>query len=683
MFGGFQMLQINKIKILITTVNGDYGFEESFIPGINFIASENNTCGKSSILESIYYCLGLEEIIGGKGDKVLTPVFKNTIEDGDKNFSVLESGIYLEINNGDEPITIFRAVKMQNRDSKLITVYHCELESINSIDTSFEDFYVHMQNSATNQNGFHSFLEKYLGLNLPFVFTFDDSSRKLYLQLIFSSMFIEQKRGWFDILSGMPYLGVKDSKKRVLEFILGLDALYYEQRKNQLHSFEYSIKDEWYQAVQDINLYANRENCNVLDLPNNPQIIEEKDQFRFHLVMNGEDHNSVPIKEYIEKLQKDFDNMKTKKPKVLDNFDELQIELQKTDDSIKEIEDKINKEKLRLHSELGQVEILIKNLDILNMDISNNKDAAKLRNLGANVNCQSSNNLCPVCHQSIPDSLFPNFTLPEMSIEENIRHLNAQKNILEYSYGSHHNIIEKIKNNIRILESNLFNLRKLARSIRNDLLSVDSEYSEAIVQKRLQVINEIENLNKLNMYVENKEGVLKSLSEKWSKYLKEKDRFPENRLSDMDQIKLKTLKDYFISNLSNYGYKSISDFNNISISEETYIPIYQNFDMKFDSSASDNIRAIWAYTFSLLQTSAELEGNHQKILIFDEPAQHSIVVNDMKSFFQSIINFKSVCQVFIGLTIKDIETKKAIESLDKEKYKLILIKSKAFNKIEN
>jgi hypothetical protein len=29
MFGGFQMLQINKINILITTVNGDYGFEES------------------------------------------------------------------------------------------------------------------------------------------------------------------------------------------------------------------------------------------------------------------------------------------------------------------------------------------------------------------------------------------------------------------------------------------------------------------------------------------------------------------------------------------------------------------------------------------------------------------------------------------------------------------------------
>lgn len=54
------MLQINEIKINIYTNNGTYGFHENFAEGLNFILSYDNTCGKSSVLSAIYYCLGLE-----------------------------------------------------------------------------------------------------------------------------------------------------------------------------------------------------------------------------------------------------------------------------------------------------------------------------------------------------------------------------------------------------------------------------------------------------------------------------------------------------------------------------------------------------------------------------------------------------------------------------------------------
>lgn len=80
----------------------------------------------------------------------------------------------------------------------------------------YEDMYVHMRNSATNIKGFHTFLEKFLHLDLPLVPATDGNQRKLYLQLIFSCMFIEQKHGWGDIFSGIPILGIKDSKKRVI-----------------------------------------------------------------------------------------------------------------------------------------------------------------------------------------------------------------------------------------------------------------------------------------------------------------------------------------------------------------------------------------------------------------------------------------------------------------------------------
>ena len=41
------MLRINRLRVEINTVNGVYGIDESFNEGLNFVASKENTCGKS------------------------------------------------------------------------------------------------------------------------------------------------------------------------------------------------------------------------------------------------------------------------------------------------------------------------------------------------------------------------------------------------------------------------------------------------------------------------------------------------------------------------------------------------------------------------------------------------------------------------------------------------------------
>ena len=69
------MIQIKRLRVEIKTTNGVYGIDETFKSGLNFIASTDNTRGKSSVLAAIYYCLGLEQILGGVGGigpKVLT-----------------------------------------------------------------------------------------------------------------------------------------------------------------------------------------------------------------------------------------------------------------------------------------------------------------------------------------------------------------------------------------------------------------------------------------------------------------------------------------------------------------------------------------------------------------------------------------------------------------------------------
>ena len=73
------MLKINRLQVKIVTEQVIYGIDEQFHEGLNFLASDDNTCGKSSVIEAIYYGLGFEEIIGGKGEKVLTSAYKTFI----------------------------------------------------------------------------------------------------------------------------------------------------------------------------------------------------------------------------------------------------------------------------------------------------------------------------------------------------------------------------------------------------------------------------------------------------------------------------------------------------------------------------------------------------------------------------------------------------------------------------
>jgi hypothetical protein len=674
------MLKINRINVVIKTNAGDYGFDDSFISGVNFIASEKNTSGKSSILSAIFYGLGFEEIIGGRGEKVLTAVYKHTLEDQGKLLSVIESKIFLEIYNGAEIVSLYRSAKMEGRDNKLISVYYGSLDMINSDKIVCEDFYVHMSNSAVNQKGFHNFLESFLTIKLPFVTTTDEKERKLYLQLLFSAIFIEQKRGWSDILSGMPYLGIKDSKKRVIEFLLGLDVLSNEQKRLQIQYEKSIIEKDWTRFHHELLTESSREGCIVCGLTSSPQIIEEKDLVGVQLLAKSPKIQTINLA--VQVLEKEYDELNSKKKKVNDNYDQLFGELLMTEDSIKEVSITLKNGKSQLFIEKSIVDKLNKNIEQIDADISNNKDASKLKKLGANAYSLSAKEICPVCRQHINDSLLISDQFHDiMSVEENIIHLEQQKKMMEFSLNSHKNYMNETEENVSSLTGNYYSLLRLAKAIRNDLYSIDDDFSEAIIQKRLALSERIDSLKNLNILFEEKKREFILLSKRWNEIINRKSLLPASRFSTSDETKLDFLKNNFVSNLKKYGYKSVLNLDEIEISKETYFPIIDNFDMKFDSSASDNIRAIWAYTVAILLTSSRFFGNHPNILLFDEPDQHSIVTNDMKRFFEDIVGFNCSCQVFVGITIIDDELKEVLNHLERGKIKIVNIENKGFTKL--
>lgn len=671
------MLNINRLKIEIIATNKTYKFDESFSSGLNIIASDDNTRGKSSVLIGIYYCLGFEEIIGGLNEKVLTSAYKTQIEDKDVSWPVVESGVFLEVNNGSEIVTIFRAAKHKDRDSKLVTVYFSKLDDIYNKNTNCEEYYVHMPKSAMNKKGFHTFLEKFLNIELPLVPATDGVNRKLYLQMVFSSMFIEQKNGWSGIYSGMPYLAIKDAKKRVTEFILGLETFENERKRNELLTKERNQKEQWRILYSEMLTLQKMVQCYVNNIPQTPEVLQSDFEEKIEIVRSvGENIN---IDEWIEQLQGEHDSLITICPRVIDNYDELQKELQEVEEVIEENNLKQNEIRQELRITIRKIDEINKNLEVIKQDIINNKDVLRLKKLGSDLESGVFREICPTCSQKIQDSLLPmQHSTNIMSVEKTINHLSAQEDMFEYALEYQKNRKQELNDALERIRSVQIKLYRLAKSLRRDLYSVDEDLSETIIYKRMGIEHNINELKEFKEKIVSIAGKFRELSNMWRDLLLEKQQLPQRGVNDKDKQKIDKLKSNFIHNLKEYEYTSISNVTAIDISQDNYLPVIDKFDMKFDSSASDNIRAIWAYTMALLQSSNEYAGNHPGMIIFDEPTQHSIGAHDTKAFFDSILELGDNCQIIIGITINNVDIRKVISELETDKCNLISIGEKAF-----
>ena len=554
------MLKINRLKIEIVATNRTYQFNESFNTGLNIIASDDNTRGKSSVLIAIYYCLGFEEIIGGLNEKVLTSVYKTQIEDKDVSWPVLESGVFLEINNGSESVTIFRTAKHENRDSKLVTVYFSKLEDIYNSNTNCEEYYVHMPNAATNKKGFHAFLEKFLNIELPLVPASDGVDRKLYLQLVFASMFIEQKNGWSGIYSGMPYLAIKDSKKRVTEFVLGLGNFENERKRSELLNREKYQKEQWKSLYSEMLALQNRVQCYVKNIPQAPEILAE--DFEENIAIIRSVGENISVDEWIVQLQNEHDSLKTIRPRVIDNYDELQKELQEVERVIDENGCEQNELQQELFITTRKIGELNKNLEVIKQDIINNKDALKLKKLGSELDSGVFQEICPTCSQKIHDSLLPvQHGTNIMSIDETINHLSAQKDMFEFALNYQINKKQELNDTLERIRSAQMKLYRLAKSLRRDLFSIDEDLSETIIYKRMSIEHNIQELEEFKQKVNGIAGRFRELSNKWRELLTEKAQLPERGFKEEDKQRIDKLKSNFINNLKNYEYTSICQRN--------------------------------------------------------------------------------------------------------------------------
>lgn len=642
-------LKIEALKINVHTSRGLFGTSISFSDGLNILRAKNST-GKSSCINAILYALGMEELLGGVNGKTMKPVLREEVFFEDKKYDVLESNVILQISSqSGNSITITRWITSSTKDERLVEVQFGPYLTEHMVYEA-KDYYVHLPGSAVNKAGFHTFLSDFIGWKLPNVPTFDGKDRLLYIQILFPLFFIEQIKGWSSFYAQpLTNYGIRDISTRALEFILGLDVLENSRKKEELKIEQTVLIKEWRSISELMINKVNSIGGVVQNLSEKPDLLS-----KHHIFVYNDSQELVSLSSRIIELKEKNYSKRNIIRSIKEVEKEHEAKVSKVEENVLVLQNEANIVRREINSEQLNKEALEYNILQLKNDLKANQDAQRLYKLGSEKKSSVAKGMCPTCNQKINDTLLPqDIDIRPMTIEENISYIKDQLNVLEFGVIQSRNIITLKEKKLRALERSLKEERKKLRMIKSELREDPRLLSETDIEELLKRKWEIKELESVAEEIEHLETQLEEIRSRWEEYLKEKDKLPTEFFSESDKLKLKKFEESFVDYLKEFGFSS-TPLTDISISLDKYTPVVKGLDVKFDSSASDYIRLIWAFTLALENVTVKISGNHPKLIVMDEPGQQQMDVKNIGSLFKALAGLGGQSVIATSLTNKEI-----------------------------
>jgi hypothetical protein len=664
------------IKLRAATEKGNFGFAFTFARNLTIVRA-GNSGGKSTLVNCLLYGLGMEEIVGGKGERTLPYAVKDYIEHDGGKLPIAASEVLLEIENPDgEVVTLRRAIKDEVRDTKLVEVFAGAHLTQGTDLGQAKPTYMHDPGGAKLKEGFHRFLESFLKLDLPQVATTSGSETKLYLQTIFAALAVEQKRGWTDYIANIPFYGIRDARTRVAEFLLGLGVFETNATRNRLNAESVAIDGEWRRIVEDMKRDAASLGMTIDSVPAGPSALFEAQSAQ---VKRG-GASSVTMHEYVAQLRVEY-NVLTQRAQEVSRVSgaEAILEIDKTTAELQRLSMLHERATSALGLNRGSLieyeGLLAETLE----DLERNKTAAKLRSLGAKNDVELATGHCPTCHQAVEDNLLREaVTGPQMDLAMNIAYLESQSRMLKRQVAGLRESIRDAEGRASELATRLAGKHDYLTAMRGDVSSGASE-SKAVVRRQVQIEVEVAALDGLSRRIGEALGQLEGLVKRLIANQAARKQLPRNVYSSDDELRISVFEKHFRANAGSFGYKS-APIQDVEISRENLIPclsqlelreIIRRADIKSDSSASDFVRLIWSYLLALYQTSAQstLPGNHPGVLILDEPGQHAMRVESQRALLQHLAGASGL-QSIVAASFDEMDTvfREATDGVD---YKLL------------
>lgn len=635
---------IRAIKLRVQTAQGDFGFKFEFSRGLTVIRGSNSS-GKSTLFNCLLYGLGMEELIGGKGEKVLPYAVKDSFLQGQVRIPVESSEVLIEIENSSgETVTLRRAIRDVNRHSKLVEVFEgAHLTSEIEFGTP-RPTYLFDAGSAQKQEGFFQFLENFMGYHLPQVATTSGGMAKLYLQTIFAALAVEQKRGWTDYIANIPFFGIRDARIRVTEFLLALGVFERQAKRAQLDAESVVIDSDWRHTYDTLRQAAVANNIVIEALSSTPTSEFDATAVLF-VKSNGKSQTSFV--EYIQQLRAEHAALGVKAEAYgkASGAEALQ-ELESTTAELQRLSVLHERATANLTLQKASLEDLRHLLSEATEDLDRNKTALKLRVLGAQMEVEVATDHCPTCHQTVEDTLLVGIVSgPQMDLNTNIDYLESQCRMLRRQINGTMEEIRRSELAVADVANRLAAKHDYRNSLRGDVSNGAVE-SRAMVRRQIQIEFELSNLQEFEAQTVAQLENLGEIADRLAANQAERKKLPKDTYSAGDLSKISLFEKNFRSNASSFGYES-AEIADIRISLDTLTPILSDLELReirskvqasltADSSASDFVRLIWSYLLALYQTSSTrgFEGNHPGLLLMDEPGQHSMRSSSQNALLQ-------------------------------------------------
>lgn len=350
-------------------------------------------------MQGMLYALGMERMLSPRREIPLPHAMTSFVEtDNKERHAILESNVSLEIENGNgQIITVHRPVKSK-LDNRLINVDFGGTLTDDAAHVASKKFFVSDPGAAIREDGFHYFLEQFLGWELPTVKRYDAPDGKLYLETIFPLFWVEQKVGWSSIPAAIPtYLRIREVQKRAVEFLMDLDVPRLELRRQQVIEDLAANARDWRLRSDEIERIVRRGGGKVEGLsPKPPAIALDLDRLRL-FVANSEKWES--LNDLLVRFRTHAANLQaTPVPEVGATADSLHAQLEE----LTRRAETLNSARLRSFSSKqikdADVASLQRRIKSLEEDLQKNQDVQKLQRFSGSI-ADLTPERCPMtCH---------------------------------------------------------------------------------------------------------------------------------------------------------------------------------------------------------------------------------------------------------------------------------------------
>ncbi len=602
-------LKVDNLKISVNTNGGKFECVIPFEEGLNIIRAENSS-GKSTCVNAIAYGLGLEAILGPSRKRPFPKSLYEEIFDTkeDQNpFFVSNSTVCLDIRNSDnQKARLTRDISGNN--NKIIV----------ELDEKRTDYFLGASGhvgSAVSERGFHHWLADYLGWDLPRVVTFDGAETILYLECIFPLFFVEQKRGWSEIQANVPTnYGIKNVNRVAAEFCLDIDSFEFEKKvigyKNEIQRAE----SDWDKIASAAQVAAE---FNAVDISRITEIDKSNggNNVEFYY-LEGDTKLVVSEKErslnkLLESLEKDVSSATPDNEKL-----ELQNSLLR---NLRRDYEELN--------ELSDITVLSvreteRKLATLRNDLDQYQQLRRLKNVGSDIEADLDTQKCPICEGELYDTLGNrNVKRQPMTLEENIEFLKSQIEFFETVRKRGVKQLDTYRSRAGLLKSRISSETEKLEEIREDIEDVNGA-TKALLREKILAEEALKNVKKLKVIQDDLRRRASKAYTKWITNVEGLRLIRKQTGVDNKGLVVNQLQSIIRTNLSAFQFNP-SAINSISISNQTLRPEQEGYDIVAETSASDYVRIIWAYTLALMELAGKEKNiKHGGFVVFDEPRQH-------------------------------------------------------------